>query len=225
MKFSLTEQERMIQNTARDFARKELAPVALEANEKGFFPAEIYGKLAELGFLGITVPETYGGVALDTFSLMLVIEEIAAVCASTAVTLSVHNSLTNWCILHYGSEDARARYLPRLASGEILGAYAITESEAGSDVAAMRMTAVRNGDEYVLNGAKMFISTGDRAGVVIVFARTDPSDRTRGISAFVVDSSASGFSVGKDDYADYTDVPEQYLPAHCRSRAAARSGP
>ncbi len=197
MQYPLNEQERMIQATARDFARNELAPVALEANEKGFFPAEIYRKLADLGFLGVTMPEEYGGVNLDTMSLMLVLEEIAAVCASTAVTLSVHNSLTNWCILKYGTEEARARYLPRLAAGEILGAYAITESEAGSDVAAMRMTAVKKGNEYILNGAKIFISTGDRAGAVIVFARTDPRERTKGISAFVVDPSSRGFSIGK----------------------------
>ena len=197
MKYPLTEQERMIQKTARDFARKELAPVALEANEQGFFPEEIYAKLAGLGFMGITVPEEYGGVGLDTMSFMLVLEEIAAVCASTAVTMSVHNSLTNWCILHYGSEDCRARYLPRLASGEILGAYAITESEAGSDIAAMRMTASKKGNEYILSGAKIFISTGDRAGAVIVFARTDPGARTKGISAFVVDPSMPGFSIGK----------------------------
>ncbi len=197
MKYPLSEQERMIQNTARDFARKALAPVALEANEQGFFPHEIYGRLAELGFLGITVPEKYGGVDLDTMSLMIVLEEIAAVCASTAVTMSVHNSLTNWCILHYGSEELRKRYLPALTAGTILGAYAITESEAGSDVAAMRMTALRTGDEYVLNGAKIFISTGDKAGAIIVFARTDPKERTKGISAFVVDPSCPGFSIGK----------------------------
>jgi butyryl-CoA dehydrogenase len=197
MKYPLTEQERMIQKTARDFARKELAPVAREANEQGSFPREMYGKLAELGFLGMTMPEEYGGVDLDTFSLMLALEEIAAVCASTAVTMSVHNSLTNWCILHYGSEELKRRYLPRLTSGEILGAYAVTESEAGSDIAAMRMTAERNGDEYILNGAKIFISTGDQAGATIVFARTDPKQRTRGISAFVIDPSCPGFSIGK----------------------------
>lgn len=197
MKYPLGEQEMMIRDTARSFARKELAPVAAEANEKGFFPREIYGKLAELGFLGITVPEEYGGVGLDTMSLTLVIEEIAYVCASTAVTLSVHNSLTNWCLLKYGSEETKQRYLRPLARGEILGAYAITESEAGSDVSAIRMTAERKGSEYVLNGAKLFISTGDQAGAIVVFARTDPRERTRGISAFVVDPSCKGFSVGK----------------------------
>ena len=197
MKYPLTEDERMIQKTARDFARRELAPVAIEANEKGIFPEGIFRRLGELGFMGVTVPEEYGGVNLGTFSLVLVLEEINAVCASTGVTMSVHNSLTNWCILKYGSEKIRKRFLPRLASGEMLGAYAITESEAGSDVSAMRLSAVRKGNEYVLNGAKIFISTGDKAGAIIVFARTDPGDRTKGISAFVVEPGSPGFSIGK----------------------------
>jgi len=197
MQFDLTEEERMIQKTARDFARKELAPVAKENNEKGIFPAEIYAKLAGLGFLGMTMPEKYGGVDLGTFSLVLVLEEISRVCASTSVVLSVQNSLINWAILKYGSEELRDAYLPRLASGEILGAYALTEPAAGSDVAALQLSAVRTGDEYILNGTKIFISTGDKAGVVIVFGRTDPHERTHGISAFVVEPDFPGFSVGK----------------------------
>ena len=197
MQFDLTEEERMIQKTARDFARKELAPVAKENNEKGIFPAEIYAKLAGLGFLGMTMPEKYGGVDLGTFSLVLVLEEISRVCASTSVVLSVQNSLINWAILKYGSEELRDAYLPRLASGEILGAYALTEPAAGSDVAALQLSAVRTGDEYILNGTKIFISTGDKAGVVIVFGRTDPHERTHGISAFIVEPDFPGFSVGK----------------------------
>ncbi|HEY5132606.1 MAG TPA: acyl-CoA dehydrogenase family protein [Candidatus Krumholzibacteriaceae bacterium] len=197
MRYPLTEEERMIQKTARDFARKELAPVAIEANRTGVFPEGIFRKLGELGFMGITMPEEYGGVNLGNFCLVLALEEISAVCASTGVTMSVHNSLTNWCILKYGSEKLRKRFLPRLASGEMLGAYAITESGAGSDVAAMRLSAVLKGDEYILNGAKILISTGDKAGAIIVFARTDPHGRTKGISAFVVEPSFPGFSVGK----------------------------
>jgi butyryl-CoA dehydrogenase len=197
MNYPLTEDERMIQKTARDFARKDLAPVAIEANEKGIFPEGIFRKLGELGFMGVTVPEEYGGVNLGTFCLVLALEEINAVCASTGVTMSVHNSLTNWCILKYGSEKIRKRFLPSLASGEMLGAYAITESEAGSDVSAMRLSAVRKGNEYVLNGAKILISTGDKAGAIIVFARTDPGNRTKGISAFVVEPGSPGFSIGK----------------------------
>lgn len=197
MRYPLAEDERLIQKTARDFARKELAPIAIEANEKGVFPDGVFKKLGELGFMGITVPEEYGGANLGTFPLVLILEEINAVCASTGVTMSVHNSLTNWCIFKYGSEKIRKRFLPSLASGEMLGAYAITESEAGSDVSAMRMSAVRKGNEYILNGAKIFISTGDKAGAIIVFARTDLGDRTKGISAFVVEPDSPGFSIGK----------------------------
>lgn len=197
MFFELTEEERMIQKTARDFALKELAPVAKENNEKKIFPADIIAKLGELGFLGMTLPEEYGGVNLGTFSLVLMLEEISRVCASTGVPISVHNSLVNWAILKYGSEELRKKYLPRLATGELLGVYAVSEPAAGSDVAAMRLSAVRKGDEYILNGTKIFISTGDRAGVVVVFGRTDPDDRTHGISAFVVEPGDPGFSIGK----------------------------
>jgi alkylation response protein AidB-like acyl-CoA dehydrogenase len=196
MQFQLSEEERMIQSTARDFARKDLAEVAVENNEKGIFPEGIYKKLGELGFLGMTLPEAYGGVQLGTFCFVLALEEISRVCASTAVAMSVHNSLVNWAIMTYGSDELKQRYLPVLATGEILGAYAVTEPAAGSDVAAMRMTAVRTGGEYILNGTKIFISTGDRAGLTIVFARTS-DDRTRGISAFAVEPSFPGFSIGK----------------------------
>jgi acyl-CoA dehydrogenase len=199
MQFQLTEEERMIQKTARDFARKDLAPVAAEANEKGFFPDEIFPKLGELGFMGMTLPEEYGGVALSYFCFILALEEIARVCASTAVAMSVHNSLVNWAIQHFGSNELKKHYLPRLATGEMIGAYAVTEPNAGSDVAAMQTSAVRKGDEYILNGTKIFISTGDKAGVNIVFARTDPDDRNHGISAFAVEADSPGFSIGKSE--------------------------
>jgi alkylation response protein AidB-like acyl-CoA dehydrogenase len=200
MVLELSEEEKMIQKTARDFANKDLEKVAEESNKKGIFQDEIYHKLGELGFMGITVPEEYGGVNMGSFCLVLALEEISRVCASTAVTLSVHNSLTNWAILEYGSEKVRKRYLPRLATGEILGAYALTEPQAGSDVASVRLSAEKKGGEYILNGTKLFISTGDKAGAVIVFARTDPQDRKRGISAFVVEPSFPGFSVGKIEH-------------------------
>jgi len=199
MRYPLSEEERIMQKTARDFATKELAPIAEKANKEGLFPDDLYRKLGELGFMGITVPEEYGGVGLGNFSLALVLEEISRVCASTAVTMSVHNSLTNWAIMKYGSEELKKRYLPRLVTGEILGAYALTEPAAGSDVSAMRLSAVRKGEEYILNGTKIFISTGDKAGAIIVFARTDPEDRKHGISAFVVEPDFPGFSVGKKE--------------------------
>jgi butyryl-CoA dehydrogenase len=200
MKFELDEQERMVQKTARDFARKELGPIVAENDEKGIFPEEIFTKLGELGFMGMTVPQEYGGVDLGNFCLVLALEEINRVCPSTGVTMSVHNSLANWAILTFGDDSLRKKYLPRLASGEIIGAYAVTEPGAGSDVAAIRMAAVRNGDEYVLNGTKIFITSGDKAGAIIVFARTDPDDRKKGISAFVVEPTFPGFSVGKVEH-------------------------
>lgn len=200
MRFELDEQERMIQKTARDFARKELGPIVAENDEKGIFPEEIFKKLGGLGFMGVTVPEEYGGVNLGHFCLALALEEINRVCPSTGVTMSVHNSLTNWAILTYGSDELRTTYLPKLATGEIIGAYAVTEPEAGSDVAAIRMSAVRKGDEYVLNGTKILITTGDKAGAIIVFARTNPDDRKKGISAFVVEPDFTGFSVGKVEH-------------------------
>ncbi|MBN1163948.1 MAG: acyl-CoA dehydrogenase family protein [Candidatus Krumholzibacteriota bacterium] len=200
MWFQLTEEERMIQKTARDFARKDLAAVVEEANENGIFQDEIYKKLGELGFLGMTVPEKYGGVDFGYFCLILALEEISRVCASTAVVLSVQNSLVNGILMKSGSEELRAKYLPRLVTGEILGAYALTESEAGSDVAAIRTSAARKGDEYILNGTKIFISTGDKAGVIFVIARTDPDDRSGGLSAFLVEPGFPGFSIGKTEH-------------------------
>jgi butyryl-CoA dehydrogenase len=199
MRYPLKEEERMIQNTAREFAAKDLAAVATEINEQGVFPDEIYSKLGELGFMGMTVPEAYGGVGLSNFCLVLALEEISRVCASTSVAMSVHNSLVNWAILKYGSDELRERYLGPLSSAELIGAYALTEPEAGSDVAALRCSAEKRGDEYLLNGTKIFISTGDKAGVIIVFARTDQEDRTRGISAFIVEPGFSGFSIGKTE--------------------------
>ena len=199
MKYPLAEEERMIQNTAREFANKDLTAVAKEMNERGTFPDEIYSKLGALGFMGMTVPEEYGGVGLSNFCLVLALEEISRICASTAVTMSVHNSLVNWAILTYGSEELRERYLRPLSSAELMGAYALTEPEAGSDVAALRCSAEKRGNEYILNGTKIFISTGDKAGVIIVFARTDPRDRTRGISTFVVEPGFPGFSIGKTE--------------------------
>jgi len=199
MRYPLTEEERMIQNTAREFANKDLAAVATEMNEQGVFPDEIYSKLGELGFMGMTVPEAYGGVGLSNFCVVLALEEISRVCASTAVAMSVQNSLVNWAILTYGSDELRERYLGPLSSAELIGAYALTEPEAGSDVAAMRCSAEKKGDEYILNGTKIFISTGDKAGVIVVFARSDPEDRRLGFSAFLVEPGFPGFSIGKTE--------------------------
>jgi alkylation response protein AidB-like acyl-CoA dehydrogenase len=148
----------------------------------------------------MTVPEQFGGVGMSNLCLVLALEEISRVCASTAVVMSVHNSLVNWAILKYGSDHLKNHYLPGLAAGHMIGAYALTEPAAGSDVSALQLTAERKGDEYILNGTKIFISTGDKAELIAVFGRTDTEDRKRGISAFLVESGYPGFSVGKIEH-------------------------
>jgi len=196
----LTEEERMIQKTARDFARKEIAAVVEESNRDGVFQDEIYRKLSELGFMGMTIPEEYGGVGFGNLCLVLAIEEISRVCPSTTIAISVHNSLANQIIYKWGNDGLKEKYLPRMTSGEALGVYALTEPNAGSDVAAIRMSAVKDGDEYILNGSKSFISTGDKAGVILLVACTDPEKRTRHLTAFVIEPDFSGFSIGKVEH-------------------------
>ena len=190
----------MIQKTARDFARKDIAAVVEEANRDGVFQEEIYRKLSELGFMGMMMPEEYGGAGFGNLCLVLALEEISRVCPSTAIAVSVHNSLANYIIFKWGSDDLKKKYLPRMTSGEAIGVYALTEPNAGSDVSAIRMSAVRDGDEYILNGSKIFISTGDKAGVIIVIARTDLKARTRGLTAFAVEPDFPGFSIGKVEH-------------------------
>ncbi len=196
----LTEEERMIQKTARDFARKEIAAVVEESNRNGVFQEEVYRKLSELGFMGMTMPEEYGGAGFGNLCLVLALEEISRVCPSTAIAVSVHNSLANHIIYKWGSDGLKKKYLPRMTSGETIGVYALTEPNAGSDVAAIRMSVVRDGDEYILNGSKILISTGDKAGVILVVACTDPEKRTRGLTAFAVEPDFSGFSIGKVEH-------------------------
>ncbi len=197
MEYNLSEEHRMIRDTAREFAQKEIAPVADELDREERFPREIIRKLADLGFLGMLVPQEYGGNAMGNLALALVLEEINRACASTGVTVSVHNSLVSAPIVHWGSEDLKKRYLPRLATGEILGAYALSEPDAGSDAASLKTAAVRDGDHYVLNGSKSWITTGEEADVYIVMTRTNPEERTRGITAFVVERDTPGFTVGR----------------------------
>lgn len=199
VQFNLTEEQKMIQQTAREFADNEIAPVAEKYNREGKFPKEIIDKLAGLGFLGMLVPEEYGGTALGNFCLVLALEEVNRACASTGVTMSVHNSLCTSPIIHWASEDLKKKYLPKLATGELLGAYALSEPDSGSDAASLTCAAVKDGDDYVLNGTKNFITTGAEADVFIVFTRTDTSHKTRGITAFIVEADTKGFSVGRKE--------------------------
>jgi acyl-CoA dehydrogenase len=198
----LTEEQRAIQQTAREFAARELAPNVDDWDRRAHFEPSIVGKLAELGFLGMMVPERYDGLGLDTLTYLIALEEIAVVDASTAVLMSVHNSLPTQMLLRWGSDVQRETYLKPMARGELLGAFALSEPEAGSDAASLRTQAVRDGDCWVLNGTKAWVTSGTHAGVVLAMARTDaPQDRrgARGIGAFIVTPDMPGFSVGKKE--------------------------
>lgn len=196
MKLELNEQQKMIQKMVREFAEKEIEPVAAELDKKAEYPTKILQKMAKLGLLGIIIPPEYGGAGLDTISYATVIEEISRKCASTGVITSVHNSLTAWPIMKYGTDEQKKKYLPILAKGEKIGAFAGTEPNAGSDLGAMKTTAVLKGNKYIINGDKTFITSGPEAGIIIIFAVTDKNAGTKGISAFIVESSFKGYKVG-----------------------------
>ena len=196
MKLEFTDQQKMILKMVREFADKEVAPIASELDEKGEYPTKTLKKMARLGLLEIIIPREYGGAGLDTISYSIVVEEISRKCASTGVITSVHNSLTAWPIMKYGNEDQKKKYLPILAKGEKIGAFAATEPNAGSDLGAIRTTAELKGDNYIINGDKTFITSGPEAGIIIVFAVTDKSLGSKGISAFIVESDMKGYKVG-----------------------------
>jgi butyryl-CoA dehydrogenase len=198
MNFVLSDEQKMIQSAIRELCEKEIAPRSAEYNAKHEFPWRNFKLLAENGYLNMHLPEPYGG-GLDWISYAIVIEELARACAVTSVIFEVHCSLHSEALFHFGSQEQKDRYLPLLTSGKLLGAYALTESSAGSDAAALRTSAVLDGDFYVLNGEKTFITNGGQAGLYVVFARTnpDPAVGHRGISAFLVEADTPGFSSGK----------------------------
>jgi alkylation response protein AidB-like acyl-CoA dehydrogenase len=197
MAFVLTEEQLMIQTLAHDFAREVVMPTAAERDRTHEFPADNLRQMGELGFMGMMVPDTYGGAGVDTVSYVLALTEIAYACASTAVVMSVHNSICCESVLHFGSEEQKKFWLPPMCTGECIGAFALTESHAGSDPSSQRTTAVSDGDQWVINGTKQFITTGKNAGLIIVTAVSDRSKRHRGISAFLVPQGAPGLIVGK----------------------------
>ncbi|MBA3584526.1 MAG: acyl-CoA dehydrogenase family protein [Gemmatimonadetes bacterium] len=195
---ALTDVQRAIVETARDFARNEIAPHAAEWDRSGYFPREAVDGLGRLGFLGMLIPEEWGGSGLDTVTYLLALEEIARVDPALAVTMSVHNSLPTQMILRHGSDDLKGRYLRSMAAGERLGAFALSEADAGSDPAAMQCRARNNGDGYVLNGAKAWVTNGGTADIVVAMARTGGGGAD-GISAFVVETGWEGYAVGKEE--------------------------
>ena len=199
MNFDLTEEHKMIRDAARDFAQNELLDGVIERDENQTFPKEQIEKLAGLGFLGMMVSPEYGGGGMDTISYVLAMEEISKVDASTAVIMSVNNSLVCWGLEKFGSKDQKDKYLRKLATGEIIGAFCLSEPEAGSDATSQQTTAIDKGDHYLLNGTKNWITNGNSASFYFVIAQTDISLGHKGINAFIVEKDMPGFIVGKKE--------------------------
>lgn len=196
---SLTSEHEMIRQAARDFAQKEIAPIAAEFDESGDFPIATVKKMGEMGFMGIEVPEEYGGAGMDTLSYVLALEEICKADASHGTIMSVNNSLFCYGLLRFGTQSQKQNYLAAVASGEAIGAYSLTEPMSGSDAGTMRSRARREGDVYVLNGRKSWVTSGPVADLIVVFMMTDPDKKHRGITAFIVETDKPGFQVGKKE--------------------------
>lgn len=196
MDFNLTEEQIMIRDAARDFARTELLPGVIERDEKQEFPHEQIRQMGELGFLGMMTDPQYGGGGMDTVSYVLAMEEISKVDASASVVMSVNNSLVCWGLEAYGTEDQKQKYLTRLATGEIIGAFCLSEPEAGSDATSQKTTAIDKGDHYLVNGTKNWITNGNQASVYLVICQTDPEKGHRGINALIIEKEMDGFVVG-----------------------------
>jgi len=199
MDFRLNEEQEMMRRMVRDFAQKEIAPFVPVMEETDQFPRHIIKKMGEMGLMGIPIAEEWGGAGADFISYILAIHEISKVSATVGVILSVHTSVGTNPILYFGTDEQKKKYVSKLAGGEYLGAFALTEPHAGSDASSIRTTAVRQGDEYILNGNKVFITNGGEADTYIAFAVTDSTKGTKGISAFIVEKDTPGFSVGKKE--------------------------
>ena len=196
MEFTLSEEQLMIRQAARDFAQNELLPEVIERDEAQQFPAEQVKKMGELGFMGMMVDPKYGGSGLDTLSYVLTMEELSKVDASASVIVSVNNSLVCWGLEAFGTEQQKEKYLTRLAAGEIIGAFCLSEPEAGSDATSQKTTAIDKGDHYVLNGTKNWITNGNSAEVYLVMAQTDIEKGHKGINALIVEKGMEGFEIG-----------------------------
>lgn len=199
MDFSLLDDQVMIRSVVRDFAHNEIEPSAAVRDEEERFDRTLFDKMGELGLTGIPWPEAYGGLGADYVTYVLAVEELSRVCASTGVTLSAHISLAGWPIYKFGTEEQKQRFLRPMAEGKKLGAYGLTESQSGSDAAAMRTTAKRDGDHYILNGSKIFITNAGDAEIYVVFALTDTQLKQKGCSAFIVEKGTPGFTFGKKE--------------------------
>mgnify|MGYP000076636209 CR=1 FL=1 len=199
MRIELTEEQKIVRETAREFAKKELLPGVIDRDEQQIFPSEQIKKMGELGFMGMMVDPKYNGGGMDTISYVLAMEEISKIDASAGVVMSVNNSLVCWGLEKYGTEEQKDKYLKRLASGEIIGAFCLSEPEAGSDATSQRTTAEDKGDHYLVNGTKNWITNGNSASVYIVFAQTDPELKHNGINALIIEKESEGFVIGRKE--------------------------
>ncbi len=200
MNFELDDVQTLVRDTARRFAQEEVAPLAAEMDKSATFRMDLVQQMGELGFMGVAIPEQYGGGGMDYRCYAIVVEELSAACASTGVVVSAHSSLCCDPILRFGTEEQKKKYLVPLASGRVLGCLGLTEPQAGTDAGAVRTTAVLDGNEWVLNGTKIFITNGGPAGVAVVIASTDRSAKHRGLSAFIVPADAPGYKVAKEEH-------------------------
>ncbi|MDG6218913.1 MAG: acyl-CoA dehydrogenase [Candidatus Thermoplasmatota archaeon] len=197
MDFDLTSNQKLFKKTIREFCEKNLKPLAEKIDKEEYFPKDLYKQMGQMGLMGMTVPQQYGGSGIDRLSYMIALEEISRVCGSTGITVEAHNSLGVGHIYEKGTEEQRKKYLPRLCNGEEIAAWALSEPNAGSDASATQTTAVLDKDEWVLNGTKQFITSGDIAWVTTVMAKTDKEKGAKGISAFIIERDTPGFKIGQ----------------------------
>jgi alkylation response protein AidB-like acyl-CoA dehydrogenase len=224
--FPFTEEHQMIRQAARDFAQKEIAPIAAQFDESGDFPFETIMKMGEMGFMGIEVPEEYGGAGMDTLAYVLALEEICKADAAHGIIMSVNNSLYCYGIQKFGTEEQKQEFLTPVASGKSVGAYSLTEPMAGSDAGSLRCQAVRDGDHYILNGRKSWVTSGPVAEYIVVFTMTAPEKKHKGITAFLINKDLPGFSVGKMEpkLGIRASATSEILFEDCRVTAANRLG-
>lgn len=222
----LSEEHEMIRQAAREFAQKEIAPIAAEFDESGEFPLDTIRKMGGMGFMGVEVPEEYGGAGMDTLAYVLALEEICKVDAAHGTVMSVNNSLFCYAILNSGTEEQRKKYVGGVASGKKIGAYSLTEPMSGSDAGAMRSRAVRDGDDYVINGRKSWVTSAPVADFILLFTMTDPKKEHKGITAFLIDKEMPGYSVGKKEpkLGIRASATAEILFEDCRVSAEQRLG-
>ncbi|HMV97046.1 MAG TPA: acyl-CoA dehydrogenase family protein, partial [Anaerolineales bacterium] len=222
----LSDEHKMLRDAARDFAQKEIAPIAAEFDESGEFPYATIRKMGELGFMGIEIPEEYGGAGMDALAYVLALEEICKVDASHGVIMSVNNSLYCHGILKFGTEEQKKNFITPIATGKAIGAYSLTEPQSGSDAGAMKSRATRDGDFYILNGRKSWVTSGPVANYFVVFMMTDPDKNQKGVTAFLVDGNTPGLTRGKKEpkLGIRASATSELIFENCRIPAENRLG-